>query len=199
MARHLATFCFAIAAFGFALTSYVFSDWNTRPAVLPLPGPGHAVASPFYITTSGKFRLEVEVPRPAGYREPVSLPELPAIPVSLRLQIGQAGRSVADVHVTSLRNTGSYAFGNVDLYGAEPAVQLPRGEYDIRLTAQGQTPAPVGGAIVYFSRATHPTEAFLVAAFVRWVSWAAFIAAVVLLLWGARPNLSKRTRVSRTA
>jgi hypothetical protein len=194
MTRHLATLFFALSALGFALTSYVFSNWNTRPAALPLPGSGYAVASPFIIATSGKFRLEVEVPRPANYKEPVSLPELPAIPVSLRLQINQAGKSVADLHVTTLRNTGSYAFGNIDFYRAEPVLQLARGEYDIRLAAQEQTPAPVGGAIVYLSRVSQSTETFLAAAFVRWGSWAGFIAGVILLLWGARPNhSSKRT------
>jgi len=195
MARLLATLCFALAAFGFALTSYVFSGWNTTPATLPLPGPGHAVASPFDITTSGTFGLEVEVPRPANYKEPVALPELPAIPVSLRLQIEQAGKNVADLHVSSLRNIGAYSFGNVDLYSAEPTVRLTRGEYDIRLTAQAQTPVPAGGAIVYFSRVRPLTEAFLEAAFVRWASWAASIAAALLLLWSARPNQSsKRAR-----
>ena len=195
MTRLLSTLFFALAAIGFALTSYVFSDWNIRPCALPLPGPGYAVASPFIITTSGKFQLEADVPRPSNYKEPVALPELPPIPVDLRLQIEQSGKSVADIHVTSLRHVGTYSFGNVDLYSAQPAVQLTRGEYEIRLAAQGPTPAPVGGAIVYFSRVSHPTEAFLAASFVRWASWAAFMAAVALLLWGARPNnSSKRTR-----
>ena len=187
MARLLATLCFALAAVGFALTSYVFSDWNIRPATLPLPGSGHAVASPFSITTSGEFRLEVEVPRPADYKEPVSLPELPAIPVSLRMQIEQSGRSAANLFITSLRHAGAYSFGNVDFYYAEPAIRLPRGEYDIRLVALEPAPSPVGGAIVHFSRVSRPTEAFLAAAFVRWVSWAALIAGVVLFLWSARP------------
>lgn len=195
MARLLSTLCFALAAIGFALTSYVFSDWNFRPAILPFPGPGHAVATSFNITTSGTFRLEFDVPRPADYEESVDMPNLPPIPVDLRLQVEQSGKSIADIHVTSLRQMGEYAFGNIDMYVAQPAVPLARGEYDVRLTAQGSTPAPVGGAIVYFSRDTPDTEAFLAASFVRWASWAAFIAAVAFFLWGARPNKSsKRTR-----
>jgi hypothetical protein len=197
MARSLSTLCFAFAAFGFMLTSYVFTDWNTRPATLPLPAPGYSVVSPFEITTAGEFRLEAEIPRPTGYNEPASLPELPAIPASLRLQIEGSGRNMTDVRITSFRNSGSYAFGNVDLYTTDRNVQLPRGEYVIRLAALGPTPSPVGGAVVYLSRVSHPTAAFLVSAFVRWVSWAALAAAFVFLLWGTRPNNSFKPKPLR--
>lgn len=60
--RFLTILALLISAASFATTTYIETDWNWRPVVMPLPGPGLQVETVFDIVTSGEFELEADVP-----------------------------------------------------------------------------------------------------------------------------------------
>ncbi|BCT93677.1 hypothetical protein LYSHEL_27040 [Lysobacter helvus] len=185
MTRWLSIVCFALSAVGFALTTYVFSDWNQAPADLPLPGPGYSVAEPFHLATGGKFELRASVPVMVADREVGTPPSPPPIPTNLRLVIEQGEITKVDMPIVEMGHMGRYVFGKVDSYVARPVVTLPRGDYVIRLTGLGNAVAPRGGAMLSLERAGDPTTAVLLSGLTRMASACAFVLGLGLLPWRA--------------
>ena len=170
----------AASAGAFALSTYVTSDSNWRPVDLPLPGPGLETATPFAITTSGKFRLEVTALAPVNAAELSTDP--PSVGCDLEIHVSRDGRVVARQAITVLEYAGEYRFGKTYEF-VGPTLRLSRGQYELRLTNHGSTD-PFGGrgAAVSLSRFEGPTEAYLRSMLVRFLGWSALVVGLFIAI-----------------
>ncbi len=181
--RWVSLSCLVASAVFFALSLYVFGEWNQSPVTLPLPGPGLVVATPFSITTAGSFRLEATVPVKIDPSE-VALTDLPPVNCLLDLQIEGADGFKIHQPITSFEYGGQFGFGNTDIYVSKP-INLPHGgDYTFRISNQGSAPVfGQSGALISFERFERPTESFLLAGLVRLLAWIMLALGIVGATW----------------
>lgn len=172
--RILSFLALIVSALSFAALTYPESDWNWRPAELPMPGPGLEVGTPFKIVTAGRFELEIEVPQPSASEAPTY------VDCNLQLTVKRDDERPMIVHITKLRQVSSYEFGKTDQYSAEPPLTLAAGRYELRLANKGSA-QPFGdrGATVSLTRFEHPTEAVVRGALLRGIGWFALVVGVI--------------------
>lgn len=171
--------CLVMAAACFAYVTYVHNDYNWRPAELPLPGPGLEVRELFEIPTAGEFELEVSVPSAAAGERATAGPAPCKFVVALD---GPRGRHEVQ-SISSFHRGGNYRFGRVDLYFSDLRLSLEPGEYTLRITNEGTTPAfGDRGALVSFTRFVHPAEWVLLGSLLRGAGWVSLLLGLVVFV-----------------
>jgi hypothetical protein len=177
---------------------YVNSEWNWAPVRSPLLGPALAVASPFEITTGGKFTIQADVPVAEAANSGPGLPESPPAACQLEVRIEGSNGFRATIPIVRFTSSGGYPFGKTESFSSGQDVELSRGSYVFRLINRGTT-TPFGerGAMVTFTRFLHPTESYLQGVLLRGVGWFGLIVGIVAAC--ASELTAKRYRAERPA
>jgi hypothetical protein len=148
----------ASSALCFALSLYVFGDWNNRPVALPMPAPGLQVAAPFNVATSGAFQLRITIPMTQNVS--AGLPVQAPIFACLRMTINGPDGFKKEESIKYLHSSGHYEYGKLDFFESAPVSLPSRGDYDLRLqNCDSPSAAYHYGAMVEFIRKGNPTDA----------------------------------------
>jgi hypothetical protein len=175
-ASRSAQFLFAASALAFAASTYVFAGWNDVPWVLPVPGDGSIVKTPFFISTPGNFRVRISVPTRS---ETVESPVPPGFrPPCLMLSLD----SKTDTELNAFRSAGLFVYGGLAYYESEKELHVGFGKHTVALKACA--PAPRGQSFVEFQRAGEPAAMAVGGWLVRGAGW-------VLLALGGLATLAE--------